>query len=104
MPFKLKVRRYADRTIKLIGCMDEFPGAKAGDKIGEKESNEIILNNMPNGWIKKLYVQFLIVNILLLKSGKRIEHMEIEESIYEDFIEPSYKILLGKMITMIVAA
>ena len=54
--------------------------------------------------LSKRICRVLIVNILLLKSGNCFEHMEIEESVYEDFIEPSYKNLLGKMISMIVAA
>ena len=37
----------------------------------------------------------LIINPLLLKSVKKIESMEIAESIYEGFVEPSYKKLTG---------
>ena len=37
----------------------------------------------------------LIMNPLLLKSVKKIESMEIAESIYEGFVEPSYKKLTG---------
>ena len=34
-----------------------LPGAKASDKICETELNEMLLNSMPNSWIRQAYVQ-----------------------------------------------
>ena len=34
-----------------------LPGAKSSDKIGEIEINEILLNSIPNIWIKLVYVK-----------------------------------------------
>ena len=34
-----------------------FPGAKKSDKICETELNEILLNRMPNIYIRQAYVQ-----------------------------------------------
>ena len=56
------MRRYAAYLIDINDYLDDFPGAKAGDKIGERDINEIILNSMPNG------CSVLTVKILLLKS------------------------------------
>ena len=54
---ELKVRLYAGHLIDLNDYLDAFPVAKASDKIGEMELNKIILNSMPNGWIKQAYVK-----------------------------------------------
>ena len=56
-PHELKVRHYADRMIDLNEYLAVFPGAKASKKIGETELDKIILNSMPNGCIKKAYMQ-----------------------------------------------
>ena len=54
-PHKLKVRRYSDCIIDTNEYFSAFPGAKALDRIGETEINEIILNIIPNGWSKQAY-------------------------------------------------
>ena len=48
---------YAARMIELKGYLADFPEENSSDKIGETELNEIILNIIPNGWIKQVYVQ-----------------------------------------------
>ena len=56
-PHELWVRRYAARLIDLNEYLFAFPGAKASDKIGETELNEILLISIPNGWSKQAYMQ-----------------------------------------------
>ena len=53
----LKVRRYADHLIGLNEYLTSLPGAKLTDKIGVMEINEILLNCIPNSWVKQAYVQ-----------------------------------------------
>ena len=56
------------------------------------ELNEILLNNMPNSWSKKWYVQgFDCESITFKKSGNTFECMEIAESIHKSVVEPSDK-------------
>ena len=38
-------------------CLDSFPGMTLADKIGVTESNENILNIVPNSWSKQVCVQ-----------------------------------------------
>ena len=56
---ELKVRRYADLLIDLNEYLYEYPGAKAIDKIGDMELDEILLNSIANGWSKQAYWQDL---------------------------------------------
>ena len=56
-PCKLKVRRYAAHMIKINEYLDVFLGAKASEKVGDTELNEILLNIIPNFWISQAYVQ-----------------------------------------------
>ena len=43
--------------IKLNQYLAVLPGEKAMDKICEMEFNDILLNRMPNRWIRKEYMQ-----------------------------------------------
>ena len=54
---KLKLRRYADRIIKLTGYLDAFKGEKSSDKSVDTELNGIILNSIINVCSKQSYVQ-----------------------------------------------
>ena len=49
-----------------------FPGTKASDKIGETELNEIMLNSVSNGCIRKVYVQGLDCESITFKICKHI--------------------------------
>ena len=68
-----------------------FPRAKISDKICVTELNEILLNSMPNRWIKQSHVQVFDCGFINFKeSVNMFEFMEIEEYIYEVVVEPSY--------------
>ena len=56
-PRVLKVRFYAACLIDFNKYLTLFPGEKLTDNIGVAELNEILLNSMPNSWIKQEYVQ-----------------------------------------------
>ena len=56
-PYKLKVWWYAACLISLNEYLSAFLGAKVSGRIGDMERNEIILNSIPNWWIKQDYVQ-----------------------------------------------
>ena len=56
-PRELKIRHYADFIIDINEFLDAFPEEKTSGKIGETELSLIILNSMPNGCSKQLYVQ-----------------------------------------------
>ena len=56
-PRELKMRRYAACLIDIYDYLADLPGAKAIDKNGGTGINEILLNSMPNVWIKQAYVQ-----------------------------------------------
>ena len=45
------------RIIDINAYLDAFYGAKASDKIGETELNEIVLNSMSNGCTRQAYMQ-----------------------------------------------
>ena len=47
-PRKLNMIHYATFLIDLNDYLYALPGAKAGNKIGEMELHEIILNSIPN--------------------------------------------------------
>ena len=66
-PRSLKVRRYNDHKIYLSKYLSVFYGSKEGDKICEKELNEILLNCMPNIWIRQTYVQGFDCGTITLK-------------------------------------
>ena len=56
-PRKLKVICYAACMIELNKYLAVCSGTNANDKIGEMEMNEMILNIIPNVWIRQAYVQ-----------------------------------------------
>ena len=86
----LKVRRHTARFIDLNQYLALLPGSTFTDKIGVTELNEILLNSMPNRWIRQAYVQgFEYENILFKESVKMFERMLITESIYEGVVEIS---------------
>ena len=53
----LKLRRYTDRMIDLNEYLSVLHGAKLSDEIFETELNRILLNSMPNIWIRQACVQ-----------------------------------------------
>ena len=56
------------------------------------ELNEIMLNSIPNIWIKQAYVQeFDFESITIKAAVNMFEWMEIAESIYEGAVEFSYR-------------
>ena len=62
--------------IDLNGYFSVLPGAKSSEKICETELNVILLNSMPNSWIRQAYVQgFYFESITLKKSAKMFERM-----------------------------
>ena len=56
-PLGLKLRHYTAYMIKLNQYLAVLPGEKAIDKCFEMEFNDILLNRMPNIWIRKEYMQ-----------------------------------------------
>ena len=56
-PRGLKVRRYANPFVDLNEYLDFFPGKTLPLKIGVTESNDILINSLPNIWSKQAYVQ-----------------------------------------------
>ena len=64
-PRKLNMIHYATFLIDLNDYLYALPGAKAGNKIGEMELHEIILNSIPNVQSKKEYVKGFDDKILL---------------------------------------
>ena len=76
----------------MIGFLDSLHGATLSDKIGVTELNNILLNNIPNSWSNKAYVQgFDFESILYKKYVIMFEQMEISESIYKGVVDTSYK-------------
>ena len=55
-PYGLKVRCYAARLVGLKKYLASFPGSKMTGKSVMTDSNEFLLNIMPNSWINKAYV------------------------------------------------
>ena len=92
-----------DHLIDLNEFLPSFPGSTPTHKICMTELNEILLNSMPNSWIKQAYVQGFYWKSITFKTSVNVfDRMEIAESIYEGVVEPSYKKLLGKMPTVLV--
>ena len=90
-PRGLKVGWNAARLIDINEYLAYFPGAALSEKIVVTELNEILINSMPNSWIKQAYVQFFYWKSIDFKeSVKMFECMDISESIYEGVEEPSY--------------
>ena len=86
-PRRSKVRRYASLLIDINDNLSVAPGTTLSGKIGVTEINEILLNSMPNSWIKPAYVQvFDCKSIILKKLVNMFEHMEIVEYIYEGVV------------------
>ena len=72
--------------------MESLPGVSLTDKIRVTELNEILLNSIPNIWSKQAYVKgFDFESITFKKVVNMFERMEINESVYEGVVEPSYK-------------
>ena len=90
-PRSLKERNYADRTIDIKEYLSVFLGEKSSDKICEMQLNEILLNSVPNTWIRHSYVQWFDCETITLKELNMFERMEILEYIHEGVIEPCYK-------------
>ena len=62
------------------------------DKIDVNELNEILPNSIPNRWSRQAYVQgFDCEYINFKKAVNMFERMEIDESIYEGIVEPTYR-------------
>ena len=86
-PRRSKVRRYASLLIDINDNLSVAPGTTMSGKIGVTEINEILLNSMPNSWIKPAYVQvFDCKSINLKKLVNMFEHMEIVEYIYKGVV------------------
>ena len=86
--------------IDLNEYLSSFPGEKAGGKTYETELNEILLNSMSNSWSRQVYALWFDHETITKKTVNMFEHMEIEEHIYEGFVESSYKILLWQIPTV----
>ena len=55
------------------------------------ELNKILLNSIPNSWSNQAYLQgFYCKSITFKKSVNMFEHMDIDGSIYEGEVLPSY--------------
>ena len=90
-PCSLKVGSYAVHLIDLNEHLASFPGATIADKIGVTKQNEILLNIMTNSCSKEAYVQgFYCGSTSFKRAVNMFEHMEIEKSIYESVVTPSY--------------
>ena len=62
------------------------------DKIGVTEINEIILKSIPKIWSRQEYVKgFDCEYIYFKKAVNMFEIMEINKSIYEGVVTPSYR-------------
>ena len=80
---RLKVRKYAERSVYLNQYFASLLEATLADKIDVNELNEIILNIMHNIWSKQVCVQgFDWKSILFEQYVNMFEHIEISESIY----------------------
>ena len=66
-PRGLEVRRQSDHKIDLHNYLSVLSGSKEGDKICETELNGILLNCMPNIWIRQAYVQGFDCETITLK-------------------------------------
>ena len=66
-PHKLKLRHYSALLVGNNAYLVEFPGEKLSGNIGQTELNEIVFSNMPNGCIKKAYMQGFYCNIINFK-------------------------------------
>ena len=71
-PRVLKVRFYAACLIDFNKYLTLFPGEKLTDNIGVAELNEILLNSMPNSWIKQSYMQGFDCKYITLKKTVNI--------------------------------
>ena len=56
-PRNLKVRSYPTFTIDLNEDLAVLPEEKASEKFVDIELDEILLNSIPNIWIRQSYVQ-----------------------------------------------
>ena len=68
-PHGLTVRRYAAHLIELDEYLASFPGANFSDNIVVTESNEILLNSLPNNWSKQDYVQVFDAEYITFKKS-----------------------------------
>ena len=84
--------RYAKRLLDLNEYLASFLGATMDDKIGVTEINEIILKSIPKIWYRQEYVKgFDCEYIYFKKAVNMFESMEINKSIYEGVVTPSYR-------------
>ena len=81
-PCGLKVRFYAAHMIDCNKCLALVNWEKASDNTCESELNEILLNRIPNSWIRQAYFQGFDCESITLKSVKMFECMEVAEYIY----------------------
>ena len=81
-PHGLKVRCYAAHLIDLNEYLALFPGVNLTDKIGMTDLNGVLLNIMPNSWIKQSCVQkFYYKSITFKRAINMFERKDIAESI-----------------------
>ena len=71
-PGGLKLRWYAAHLIYLNDYLSVFSGEKTSGFFCEMELNEILLNIMPNNWIKQAYVQGFYCESITFKSDVKI--------------------------------
>ena len=83
-PRGLKVRWYVNNLIELNGYLAVLPEANTSDRIFMTELNKILLNSIPNLWIKHAHVQVFDCEFITKKAVNMFERTEILESIYED--------------------
>ena len=88
----LKVRCHSSSLVVLNEYLVVLPGKKISDNIYVTEINKILLNSMPNIWIKQAYVQGSDCGYITLKLVVDMyERIKIAEYIYKGVVEPSYK-------------
>ena len=71
-PCELKVRCYAAYIVDLNEYLSILTGGKAGEKFGEFELNEIILNSITDGWSKQEYSKGFDFETIKLKKIKHV--------------------------------
>ena len=101
---ELKVRRYAASMIDINEYLDAFPGSNWSEKLMRRNWKKSFWTVFQTYWSSKLVGRVFIVKMLLLKSVNMFERMEIDETIYESVVEPSYKKILEQILTMMITA
>ena len=80
-PRELKVRHCAACLIDINDYLNALPGAKSSDNIGETDIDKILLNSIPNGWIKQVYVQGFYCETIT-KNVNMFERMKTEKKLW----------------------